>query len=261
MKPAEHIRTVEAVIISHKDFGEADRLVTLFSREAGKIRGMAKGVRKMGSRKAAYLEPFMHSRVVLAKGKTFWILTQADGIKQYVSIPESLEKTGRAAYVVELAERFTVEEESSPQLFNLIIDTLDRIDASADTFAPTLFFELRILDHAGFRPDLTDCVGCGRAITAQDQFFAAEQGGVVCPRCGGLYQHVRRISMDTLRYLRHFQRNDYSALIGIDVPQVVRQEILSVVGDYLSRIVERRLNAPEFMRQIAHSGNENHNVK
>jgi DNA repair protein RecO (recombination protein O) len=261
MKPAEHIRTVEAVIISHKDFGEADRLVTLFSREVGKIRGMAKGVRKMGSRKAAYLEPFMHSRVVLAKGKTFWILTQADGIKQYVSIPESLEKTGRAAYVVELAERFTVEEEPSPQLFNLIIDTLDRIDASADTFAPTLFFELCILDHAGFRPDLTDCVGCGRAITAQDQFFAAEQGGVVCPRCGGLYQHMRRISMDALRYLRHFQRNDFSALMGIDVPQVVRQEILSVMGDYLSRIVERRLNAPEFMRQIAHSGNENHNVK
>ena len=261
MKPAERIRTVEAVIISHKDFGEADRLVTLFSREAGKIRGMAKGVRRMGSRKAAYLEPFMHSRVVLAKGKTFWILTQADGIKQYASIPESLEKTGRAAHIVELAERFTVEEEPSPQLFRLIIDTLDRIDQDDDTFTPTLFFELRILGHAGFRPDLVDCVGCGRAITAQDQFFSVDQGGVVCPRCGGLYQHVRRVSLDALRYLRHFQRNDYSALAGIDVPQAVRQEILSVIGDYLSSIVERRLNAPEFMRQIAHLKNENPNVQ
>jgi len=261
MKPAERIRTVEAVIISHKDFGEADRLVTLFSLEAGKIRGMAKGVRRMGSRKAAYLEPFMHSRVVLAKGKTFWILTQADGIKQYASIPESLEKTGRAAYIVELAERFTVEEEPSPQLFRLIIDTLDRIDQDDDTFTPTLFFELRILGHAGFRPDLVDCVGCGRAITAQDQFFSVDQGGVVCPRCGGLYQHVRRVSLDALRYLRHFQRNDYSALAGIDVPQAVRQEILSVIGDYLSSIVERRLNAPEFMRQIAHLKNENPNVQ
>jgi DNA repair protein RecO (recombination protein O) len=261
MKTAERIRTVEAVIISHKDFGEADRLVTLFSREAGKIRGMAKGVRKMGSRKAAYLEPFMHSKVVLAKGKTFWILTQADGIKQYRSIPESLEKTGRAAFVVELADRFTVEEEPSPQIFSLILDTLNRIDEDDDTFTSTLFFEMRILDHAGFRPDLTDCVGCGRAITAQDQFFSAEQGGVVCPRCGGLYQFVSRVSMDALRYMRHFQRNAYSALDGIDVPQAVRQEILSLMGDYLSRIVERRLNAPEFMRQIAHSENENHNVQ
>ena len=261
MKPAERIQTVEAVIISHKDFGEADRLVTLFSREAGKIRGMAKGVRKMGSRKAAYLEPFMHSKVVLARGKTFWILTQADGIKQYISIPESLEKTGRAAYVVELVERFTVEEEPSPQLFRLIIETLDRIDVDDDAFNSTLFFELRILDHAGFRPDLTDCVGCGRAITAQDQFFSAEQGGVVCPRCGGLYQQVHRVSQDALRYLRHFQRNTYSALSGIDVPQAVRQEILSVMGDYLSSIVERRLNAPEFMRQITHSENNNHNVQ
>jgi len=256
MRSAERIRTVEAVIISHKNFGEADRLVTLFTREAGKIRGMAKGVRKVGSRKAAYLEPFMHSKVVLARGKTFWILTQADGIQQFSTIGDSLEKTGMAAYVMELADRFTVEEEPASQLFRLIINTLARVNAQQDSFTPILFFELRILDHAGFRPDLTRCVGCGEGITAQDQYFSQFQGGAVCPRCGAGFQDVRKISMDALRYLRHFQRNTYAALAEISVPGAVRDEITSNMHGYMSSIVERRLNAPEFLRQVNHAAND-----
>ena len=261
MKPAERIRTVEAVVISHKEFGEADRLVTLLSREAGKIRGMAKGVRKIGSRKAAYLEPFMHSKVVLARGKTFWILTQADGIQQFSAINASLEKTGMAAYVMELAERFTVEEEPAPQLFRLIVETLDRINKTSDTFTPILYYELHILDHAGFRPDLTRCVGCGAEIAAQDQYFSTAQGGAVCPRCGGLYQNARKVSLDALRYLRHFQRSAYAALAEVSVPDPVRGEIAAIMNGYISAIIERRLNAPEFLRQITHIADGNNQVK
>jgi len=253
MKPADRLRTVEAVIISHRDFGEADRLVTLFTREVGKVKGLAKGVRKMGSRKAAYLEPFMHSKVVLAKGKTFWIITQADAIRQCRSIPESLEKTGMAAYVMELVDRVTIEEEPSRQLFNLVNDTLFHVDSCEDIFNPILFFKLRILDHTGFRPDLKNCVGCGAEISAQDQYFSAEQGGVVCPQCGVQYPHIRRVSLEALRYMRHFQRNAYAVLVDVHVPEQVREEITTIMTAYLSSIIERRLNAPEFLRQINHN--------
>ncbi len=261
MKPAERLLTVEALVISHRNFGEADRLITLFSREAGKIRGMAKGVRKMGSRKAAYLEPFMHSKISLARGKTFWIITQADAVKQYSLIAESLEKTGNAAYIMELAERFTVEEEPAPRLFQLINQTIERIADTADAFIPLCYFEFRILDHAGFRPDLMNCVGCGKTITAQDQFFSAEQGGVICPHCGTHYQNVRRVSMDALRYLRHIQRSAYAAIAEIDVPQSVRDEMSLLMRGYISHIAERRLNAPEFLRQVAHLSQGHHRVK
>jgi DNA repair protein RecO (recombination protein O) len=261
MRHSDRLRTVEAVIISHQNFGEADRLVTLFSREAGKVRGMAKGVRKMGSRKAAYLEPFMHSKVGLAKGKTFWIITQADAIRQFSSISESLEKTGLAGYVMELADRFTIEEDAAPRLFRLIVETLQRIDSHADAFNAILFFELRILDHTGFRPDLTNCVGCAKVITARDQFFSTTQGGVVCPACSGLYQQMRQVSLDALRYLRHFQRSGYGDLADVVVPKEVQDEIAALMSAYLSSIIERRLNAPEFMRQVAHAANNNHHVK
>ena len=240
MKQGDRLRTVEAVIISHKNFGEADRLVTFFSKEMGKIRGLAKGVRKMGSRKAAYLEPFMHSKISLAKGKTFWIITQADAVKQYPALSESLEKTGIASYVMELSDRFTLEEESASELFRLIDHTLQRIASDRDAFTPMLYFELHILDYAGFRPDLTDCVSCGETIIAQDQNFSAAQGGAVCPQCGTSDPRVQKISLDALRYLRHYQRSSYSAIAHLTVPKPLQSEISKLVNAYISSIVERR---------------------
>ena len=250
MKPPDRLQTVEAVIISHKEFGEADRLVNLFSLESGKIRALAKGVRKIHSRKAAYLEPFMHSKVVLARGKTFWIITQADAIFNNPAIRDSLSKTSQAAYIMELADRFSIEEEPERAVFRLLVDTLKRINDHPDAFNALRFFELRILDQAGFRPDLAMCVGCGKEITAQDQFFSGEQGGILCPACGKLHNRVRTVSMNTLRYMRHFQRSAYSELDQVAVPPDVQGEMTALMNSYISDVVERKLNAPDFLKQI-----------
>lgn len=250
MKPSDHIQTVEAVIISHKDFGEADRLVNLFSLESGKIKALAKGVRKIHSRKAAYLEPFMHSKVVLARGKTFWIITQADTIFNTPAIRDSLSKTAHAAYIMELADRFSVEGEPDRFVFRLLVDTLKRINDLSDAFNALRFFEMRILDQAGFRPDLINCVDCGKKITAQDQYFSGTQGGVVCPACGVLHNRLRKVSMNTLRFMRHFQRSAYPQLAAVSIPPKTQQEMAALMANYLSNILERKLNAPDFLDQV-----------
>jgi len=261
MKPSERLRTVEAVIISHKNFGEADRMVNMFSREGGKIRGLAKGVRKMGSRKAAYLEPFMQSKVVLARGKSFWIITQADAIKQHLSIRDSLRKTAAAAYVMELADRFSIEEEPSPAVFRLIVNALEWVDGLDDIYTAMRLYEFRMLDQAGFKPELRNCTGCGKEIVAEDQYFSANQGGVICPNCSPLYHHSRIVAVDTLRYLRHIQRSTFTAIRALDIPQKDRKEISAIMDHYISSIVERRLHAPEFMRQVNHGIGNKSQVK
>jgi len=254
MKLSDRLLTVEAVILSHKDFGEADRIVVLFSRENGKIRTLAKGVRKMRSRKAAYLEPFMQSKVILARGKTFWIVTQADAVHQNLAIRDSLSKTAEAAYVMELTDRFSIEEEPSRALFRLLVDTLKRINDDGSTYNALRFFELQLLDQAGFRPDLRNCVGCGKTIIAQDQYFSRSKGGVLCPACGAQQQHPRRVSEGALRYLRHFQRSAYADLADVAVPQAVQKEMAALLQVYISSVIERRLNTPDFMRQIKRAG-------
>jgi len=210
VRASERIRKVEAIVISHADYGEADRFLVLFTREMGKVRALAKGVRKPHSRKAGHLEPFTCSTLMLARGASFWIVSQAESVNAFLPIHADLTRTVQAAYVLELAERFSSEDQENPQLYRLVRETLERIASEADAFYAIRFFEMRFLEMVGYRPELFHCVQCREEIQAVDQYFSALQGGVLCPKCGPLVPAAEAIDMHTLKYLRHFQRSSYA---------------------------------------------------
>ena len=177
--------TAEAIVLRHSDYGEADRIVTLFTRERGKLRAVAKGARKIASRKAGHLEPFTRLKIQLAMGRDLFIVTQAETIDAYPTLRDDLTRTGQAAYVIELLDRFVRDEEAaSPPLFKLLAETLSRLAAETDSWLAVRYYEMRLLDFLGFRPQLFECANCGREIKAEDQFFSFSAGGVICPRCG-----------------------------------------------------------------------------
>jgi DNA repair protein RecO (recombination protein O) len=105
MPAIDRIRKVTAIVIAHAEYGEADRFVRIFTLENGKLNTLAKGVRKIQSRKAAHLEPFTHSALVLARGQSFWIITQAETLNAFTGIHDDLKKTTDAAYVLELVDK------------------------------------------------------------------------------------------------------------------------------------------------------------
>ncbi|HZW04540.1 MAG TPA: DNA repair protein RecO, partial [Anaerolineaceae bacterium] len=164
---------VEVVVLRHNDWGEADRLLVLYGRDQGKLRAVAKGVRKMRSRKAGHLEPFTRVALMLAKGRDMWIVTQAETVDAYLPVREDLVRTGYAAYVVEILDRFTYEEGENRLLYDLLVRTLSRIAELDDPFLAVRYFEIHLLDLLGFRPELTYCTQCGAVIQPQDQFFSA----------------------------------------------------------------------------------------
>src|SRR5512138_639066 len=115
----------EAIVLRHSDYGEADRMLTLYTREHGKVRAVAKGARKIASRKAGHIEPFTHVRLQLAKGRDMLLITQADTVDGYQPLREDLILTSQAAYVLELLDRFSYEEEAeSSSIFRLLTETL-----------------------------------------------------------------------------------------------------------------------------------------
>jgi len=253
MPSAPHTLAVDAVILRHNDWGEADRLLSVFTRQAGKLRVVAKGVRKLRSRKAGHLEPFTHVRLLLAKGRDFWIVTQAETIDAYLPLREDLLRTGYAAYLVELLDRFTYEEGEAPGLFPLLVEGLARVELMPDPFISVRFYELRLLDLVGFRPDLFHCVSCGEEIKAQDQYFDSHHGGVICPNCIGRTPTARPISQDALRFLRHIQRSSFAEAARADPPQEVRAEMETILNYNLTYLLERRLNSPHFLDEIRRS--------
>jgi DNA repair protein RecO (recombination protein O) len=238
------------VVLRHSDWGEADRLLVLYTREAGKLRSIAKGARRLRSRKAGHLEPFTRVALLLAHGRDLWIVTQAQTVDAYLPLREDLLLTGYAAYIIELLDRFTYEEGENPSLYNLLHTTLDRISREPDPFLPVRFYELRLLDLLGFRPELFQCTLCRRVIQPVDQFFSALLGGVVCPDCAGQAGSLRPVSMSTLKYLRHLQRSAYPQAQRAQIPPAVRREMESLLQFYLTYLLERGLNTPAFLREV-----------
>lgn len=240
-----------AVVLRHSDWGEADRLLTLYTREQGMIRALAKGARKVTSRKAGHLQPFTHVTVQLAKGRDLLIVTQAETVNAFLPLHDDLMKTGHAAYAIELLLRFSYEDEgANPAIFRLLVETLERLEKEEDAWLPIRYYEMRFLDAVGFRPQLFECVNCGREIRPEDQFFSFLAGGVVCPRCGEGVPNLGRISLETLKYLRHFQRSSYKDASRARPGLETQKEAEQLMQGYFTYLLERDLNTPGFLKKV-----------
>ena len=254
MARAEHTRKVEALVLRHSDWGEADRMLVIFSPHQGKTRVVAKGVRRLRSRKAGHLEPFTRVSLLLARGRDLWIVTQAETIEAFMPLRENLVLTSQAAYVVELLDRFTYDESPNPTLYRLVCETLARLSTGEDPFTVLRYYDIRLLDKLGFRPQLFECVRCGQEIKALDQYFSAQEGGVICPTCGLHQPGLKPVSMPALKYMRHFQRSSYADACRADVPPVARVEMDALLNHYLTYQLERGLNTPKFLKDVQPDG-------
>jgi len=242
---------VEAVVLRHADWGEADRILTLYTRERGKVRAIAKGARKIRSRKAGHLEPFTRVTLQLAKGRDLLIVTQADTLDAYLPLRENLVKTGYASYVIELLDRFTYEDESENYaIFGLLTEILGRIASEPDPWLAIRYYEVRLLDFLGFRPHLFECANCGKKIQPVDQYISPSAGGVLCPTCGAGLPGVWSISMEALKHFRHFQRSSYSEAQRARPSPEVQKELETLMQKYFTYLLERELNTPGFIKQI-----------
>lgn len=241
----------EAIVLRHTDWGEADRLLTLYTRDQGKVRAVAKGARKINSRKAGHLEPFTRVKLQLARGRDLLIVTQAESLDAYQPLREDLTRMSAAAYIVELLDRFVPDEEVAvPLLYRMLTETLARLAAESDPWLPVRYYEMRLLDFLGFRPQLFECANCGRDILPEDQFFSYSAGGVICPRCGEGLRGLHKASIEALKYLRHFQRSTYREAQRAHPEADTRREMETLMQGYFTHLLERELKTPGFIKSI-----------
>jgi DNA repair protein RecO (recombination protein O) len=250
MPSRERTLRTESVVLKHNNWGEADRMLWLYTRESGKVRAVAKGVRKLRSRKAGHLEPFTRVSLLLARGRDMWIITQAETVDAYLPLRGDLLRVGYAAYVIELLDRFTYEEGENLPLYNLLVETLSRLATEEDSLLVLRYYEVRLLDFLGYRPQLLECANCGEPIQPEDQYFSAAQGGVLCPKCGPGVAGAQPVSLGALKYLRHFQRSSWDEAKRAHLAPGVMRELENLMHHYLTYLLERGLNTPSFIRRV-----------
>ncbi len=256
--PTKESRTyrAEAIVLGHIEYGEADRILTLFTLEKGKISALARGIRKIRSRKAGHLEPFTHVNLFLAKGRNLDIITQAETIDPFMGLREDLQQVAFASYLVELLDRFTYEEGQNVGLFRLLAGSLKRLAHHPNPETVIHYYEIRLLDLLGFRPQLFTCIDCDRPIKHENQAFSPLGGGVVCPKCQAKRSEAWSLDKEVLRYWRHFQRSKWQTISTVSIPKAIESGMADLVERYLTYILERKLNTPDFLRQVAGNQNE-----
>ena len=244
----------EAIVLRQRKLGEADRIVTLYTPNYGKLEAKAKGVRKTSSRMAGHLQPLTHCAVQLARGHTMQVVAGCQTIDAFQGLRGDLERLSRGLYAAELVDRFAPEGVESFAIYQLLLDTLRRLVAGSAIEWALRYFEIRLLDCSGFRPELERCLGCEAALAATSSHFSPSAGGLLCSRCGGGNVGARPLSAQALQAMRLLQRGSWSQVVRLQLPALRSQEIERHLRAYIVYVLEREVNAAAFIQRLRREG-------
>ena len=246
----ERVYRTRAIVLKRREQGEADRVITVFTPNTGKRTFMARGVRKSASRKAGHLEPFTHTALMLAKGKTWDIITAAETVTSFRILREDLDLAAHAYYFSELIDVFTQEQDSHPELFNLLLQSLEWLETCPNPTILARWYELRLLRLVGFQPQLFACVECGDEIEPVTNYFSFEQGGVLCPRHGEGVRGAEHIAVGTLKVLRYLHSQPYNAVAQLQLSPGRIRQMEKVLAGHIRYVLDRRHKTPQFIHSL-----------
>ncbi len=253
MSPRSRLYKTEGIVLRGLDLGEADRVLTVLTPHLGKLRVIAKGVRRPRSRIGGGLEPLGQVDLVLAVGRTFDVVTQSQLIEPHLGLRGDLHATAAAWYLGELADRFCEERAESAAAFALLgagLTALDTAPTIASRDAIARAFELHLLDAMGYRPQLGSCIECGEEIGPGQNRYAAVAGGVLGPECAHEALGAVAISNPALKAMRHLQRSALpdAAQLGLSAP--VGRELERHLHATVSAVLERELRSRDFLDEV-----------
>ena len=240
----------EAIVLKRIDFGEADRVLVIFTRDRGKLSVVAKGIRRISSRKAGHLELFTYAEIQLARGANLDVVTEATTRNAFRGLRDDLARASHAYLVAELADALTEEGAQQPEVFDLLVQTFSALAEAADPRQVVDHYQIQLLDAVGFRPSLTRCLACREEIQPGKNYFSPFLGGALCPACGPGEPSARPIATDVLKVLRYFQRGGPPGSIRVRVPEVVAREVGRTLRELSERHIERRLRSPELIARL-----------
>ena len=256
--------STDAIVLSRFDYGEADRILTLITPSGGKIKAIAKGIRRPTSRIGGSLEPFAELTVLLARGRTFDVVTQVSVGHAWLQLRDSLESAATAWYLAELADRSLEERHAAEAVYSLLKRGYELLDAGMEPGRVARWFEMHLADELGVRPEVDRCVECDRVLEVGSRFrWVPPLGGVLCDRCPGPPHDRAGLSLDALKLLKAYQRQDAEALAGLRLSASAELEVEKAMRDFLRVVLERDARSLAFLDEvrIAHETSEAHQAR
>jgi len=240
----------QGIVIKRMNYGEADRILTVLTRDLGKIKVMAKGSRRILSKLGGSLEPFCLVDFIFHEGRSFYLVTSASVIKHFENVHTDIEKTSKAFYIGELLDKFLEEKQTHPEVFELFSKYLENLDKADDPILIPVF-SAKILENLGFKPVTADCLHCQNKLFPEQNYWDDIEGGVICNSCHNKFGHGQKIENDVIKILRLIFSPKFAVGSKINIADSYKNQTGAVLESYIEGVLERELKSKKFMKEIS----------
>lgn len=242
------LKKIEGIVIRSIDYGEANKIVTIFSKEGGKLGMMARGAKKPNSRLSSVSELFTYGSYLFRSSSGLGTMTQGEVVHSFRTIREDLFKTAYTAYIAEITEKLTDEKQPNSQLFHLLYHSLRYINEDYDAEVIAFIYALKMLVYAGLAPQVNYCVRCQNE--KRPYSFSIKEGGFLCARCENVDRYRIPLSDATQRLLPLFFKIEITQIGTISLKEKTKQEIRTVLHHYYDTYSGLFLKSRRFLDQL-----------
>lgn len=239
---------VEGIVIRSMDYGEGHKIISVYTREAGRMSVMARGAKKLKSRHGAITQLFTYGQFVVYKSGQMGTLNAGEIIDSHQKLREDLMKGAYAAYLAEMAEKLTGEMEPNSMLFEQLLAAFKGIEEGKPPYAISHIMEMKMLMLSGYLPELDQCVSCGRE--DGEMAFSITGGGILCPSCRARDPQAIGIGPGTLKLLRLFRQVDLRRLGQIEIKPVTETQLKICMRGLMDTYLDARWKSRSFLDQM-----------
>lgn len=244
--------STEAIVLDRRSYGEADRILVVFTPQYGRLDLIAKGASKTKSRSGPYLDICSWVRLELASGRDLDVVRSVQPVRSFSNLSLDLDRFCHASYLVELVKVLTQPDEPHKGVFELLSRSLVLLNDGIDPWIVTRHFEMALLNELGYQPQLFQCVGCGEDIQPQTNAFSYTLGGLLCPNDRELDPSATPMSVNAQKYLRLMQREGLTAMARVNPTAEERAEIEHVTESYVRFVADREIRSLRTLRSLYH---------
>ncbi len=246
----------KGIIIKRTNLGEADKILTIFTPNLGKVSAVARGVRKTTSKLGGHLELFCSIDLILAKGRNMDVVTSVQKNYHFKNLCFNLKRTSYAYYVCELVDKFTSDNFRDTRLFNLLFSVLDNInkeismDGKMDLISNG--FKIKLLRILGYAPNIERCSKCNNK--SDNNYFSNSLGGVLCKDCLEHDRQSIRMSYVSLKVLNFLGKSSFEKIRRLDIDRKLVKEIENILDLFMRYILDREFKSKRLIYDVARLG-------
>lgn len=248
--------TTDAINLKSYDLSDADKIILMYSKDKGLIKGVAKGVKKPKSKLGARMDSLIANTLMFAKGRNLDTICQAQAINTFKDSRQDIDKLMCSSYISEIVSNFGVEDDPcSKEVYDLLYKALDKISKSEskkDVLIATIKFQLKMMLISGFSLELDTCLCCGERILNDDMYFSQDMGGIICKECNETFKIRTKMHYKIRDFLEAMLQFDFDYTCDYDqkATEKVCVVCFNLLKDYIQTHSSKKFKSDKILQEV-----------